>query len=188
MYWYLEVLRKYAVFTGRARRMEYWMFHLVNAVVSLVFVAGLLLSMLLFNPATERIGKTVALSLLLVFCVYALIMLVPSLAVSVRRLHDVNFSGLWLLIALVPMGGTVLLVFHVLDSTPGPNQYGPNPKGVDATVTAIPYPAYGAQTIPTMGAGSPLPNDQGLLVYCTGCGSQMHGGTRFCPHCGKAAY
>ena len=188
MYWYLEVLRKYAVFSGRARRMEYWMFHLVNALVMLMFLACLLMSAMLDTPATGRLAKTVALSLLLVFCVYALIMLVPSLAVSVRRLHDVNFSGLWLLIALVPMGGIVLLVFHVLDSTPGPNEYGPNPKGVDATVNAIPYPAYGAQTMPAMGGGGTLRSDQGLVVYCTGCGSQMQGGARFCPKCGKAAY
>ena len=61
--------------------------------------------------------------------VYGLAVLVPSLAVSVRRLHDIDRTGWWVLIALVPVvGAIVLIVFHVLDSTPGPNRYGPNPK------------------------------------------------------------
>ncbi len=61
--------------------------------------------------------------------IYSLAVLIPSIAVSVRRLHDIDRTGWWLLIALVPLvGAIVLIVFHVLDGTPGPNRYGPNPK------------------------------------------------------------
>ena len=109
MRWYLEALRKYAVFSGRARRQEYWMFVLINLVITVVL---------------SRLGSLAVLS-----GIYALGMILPSLAVGVRRLHDTGRSGSWLLIVLVPVvGGLVLLYFNVLDSQAGENQYGPNPK------------------------------------------------------------
>lgn len=112
MHWYLEVLKKYAVFTGRARRREYWMFFLVN------FIVGLVLAV---------IGRVLDLEILQYL--YSLAVLLPGLGVSVRRLHDTGRSGWWLLIALVPLiGAIVLLVFLVSDSQPDTNQYGPNPK------------------------------------------------------------
>jgi len=113
MNWYLEVLKKYAVFSGRARRKEYWMFLLFNIilVVVLSFVEGL-------------VGSPGIISML-----YSLAVLIPSIAVSVRRLHDTDRSGWWLLISLVPLiGAIVLLVFMVIDGKPGENQYGTNPK------------------------------------------------------------
>jgi len=117
MHWYLEVLKKYAVFEGRARRKEYWFFVLFNLIISFVlgFIEGLF-----GGPGV--LGA-----------IYGLAVLIPGIAVAVRRLHDTGRSGWWLLIALVPVVGfIVLLVFMVLDSTPGPNQYGPNPKEVSA--------------------------------------------------------
>ncbi|GAT82272.1 membrane protein [Streptomyces sp. F-3] len=112
MYWYLEVLKKYAVFSGRARRREYWMFFLVN------FIVGLVLAV---------IGRVLDLEILQYL--YSLAVLLPGLGVAVRRLHDTGRSGWWLLIALVPLiGAIVLLVFLVSDSQPDTNQYGPNPK------------------------------------------------------------
>ncbi|GAA1004635.1 DUF805 domain-containing protein [Streptomyces thermogriseus] len=112
MYWYLEVLKKYAVFSGRARRREYWMFFLVN------FIVGLVLAV---------IGQVLDLEILQYL--YSLAVLLPGLGVAVRRLHDTGRSGWWLLIALVPLiGAIVLLVFLVSDSQPDTNQYGPNPK------------------------------------------------------------
>ncbi|MDH3392765.1 MAG: DUF805 domain-containing protein, partial [Desulfobulbaceae bacterium] len=117
--WYLEVLRKYAVFRGRARRKEYWYFFLFNVINSVVlaFVDGVTGS---YNAVT---GVGILGSL------YSLAMFVPSLAVSVRRLHDTCRSGWWLLIALIPLLGTIVFFFFmVLDSFPGENQYGPNPK------------------------------------------------------------
>lgn len=113
MNWYLEVLKKYAVFSGRARRKEYWMFVLFNMIIGLVlgFVEGLV------------DGPGVLSSL------YSLAVLIPGIAVSVRRLHDTGRSGWWLLIGLVPLiGAIVLLVFMVQDSDPAANPYGPNPK------------------------------------------------------------
>lgn len=112
MHWYLEVLKKYAVFTGRARRREYWMFFLVN------FIVGLVLAV---------IGRVLDLEILQYL--YSLAVLLPGLGVAVRRLHDTGRSGWWLLISLVPLiGAIVLLVFLVSDSQPDTNQYGPNPK------------------------------------------------------------
>jgi len=116
--WYLAVLRKYADFSGRARRKEYWMFALVNFIIGIVL--GLISGML-----SNALAATNLLSLL-----YALLVLIPSLAVGVRRLHDTGRSGWWLLIAVIPLiGAIVLLIFTVQDSEPGHNVYGPNPKG-----------------------------------------------------------
>jgi uncharacterized membrane protein YhaH (DUF805 family) len=111
---YLKVLRDYATFSGRARRREYWMFVLVNIIVAVVLS---LIDGVLFDGAMLLSG------------LYWLAILVPSLAVGVRRLHDTGRSGWWLLISLVPVvGGLVLFVFTVLDGDPGPNAYGPSPK------------------------------------------------------------
>ena len=113
MNWYLEVLKKYAVFSGRARRKEYWMFFLFNVIILFVlaFVEGFA-------------GSPGIVSML-----YSLAVLIPAIAVTVRRLHDTDRSGWWLLIALIPLiGMIVLLAFMVQDSKPGENQYGPNPK------------------------------------------------------------
>jgi len=117
MNWYLDVLKKYAVFEGRARRKEYWMFVLFNIII------GLALMLL-----EGRIGAGGILSM-----VYSLAVLVPSLAVSVRRLHDTDRSGWWLLIGIIPLiGGIILLIFMVGDGVPGENQYGPDPKAATA--------------------------------------------------------
>jgi uncharacterized membrane protein YhaH (DUF805 family) len=113
MNWYLEVLKKYAEFEGRARRQEYWMFYLFNFIISFLLI---FLESLVGGPG-------------ILGMIYGLAVLVPGLAVTVRRLHDTGKSGLWILIAFVPLiGALVLLFFMILDSTPGPNEYGPNPK------------------------------------------------------------
>jgi uncharacterized membrane protein YhaH (DUF805 family) len=121
--WYLDVLKKYAVFSGRARRKEYWYFVLFNLIVSvvLVFIDGMIGS---YNQAAG-VGVLSG--------IYTLAVLIPSIAVGVRRLHDTDRTGWWLLIAFVPLiGAIVLLVFFVLDSSPGDNRYGANPKGATA--------------------------------------------------------
>ena len=118
MSWYLEVLKKYAVFSGRARRTEYWMFLLGTVLIALVL-----------GVIDGIVGVALDSDLSLLSTVYALAVLIPSLAVSVRRLHDTSRSGWWLLLGLVPIIGViVLLVFMVQDSHPGDNQYGPSPK------------------------------------------------------------
>ncbi|MCH8556648.1 MAG: DUF805 domain-containing protein [Balneolia bacterium] len=113
MNWYIEVLKKYAIFEGRARRKEYWMFILFNFFIAVAIGA-----------VESILGISQFLSGL-----YALIILIPSLAVGVRRLHDTGRSGLWMLMIFVPViGFFVLLFFFIQDSEPGANQYGANVK------------------------------------------------------------
>ena len=119
MHWFLEVLRKYATFSDRARRSEYWYFTLVY------LVAAVILSVI--DVATGLYSQSTGIGLL--SGIFAIAMILPSLAVTVRRLHDTDRSGWWLLIALIPLlGAIVLLVFMVLDSDAGSNRFGPNPK------------------------------------------------------------
>ena len=118
MNWYLEVLKKYAVFGGRARRKEYWMFALINGIIA--FALGLIEGLASDKSSTDPGVLGI---------IYGLAVFIPSIAVAVRRLHDTDRSGWWLLIALIPLiGAIVLIVFLVFDSQPGDNQYGPNPK------------------------------------------------------------
>ncbi|APG28665.1 hypothetical protein A7E78_12980 [Syntrophotalea acetylenivorans] len=125
MNWYLDVLKKYFVFQGRARRKEYWMFTLFNM---LVYIALMIIEGILGMGGEGGLG--------LLSTLYTLAVLLPALGVSVRRLHDTGRSGWWLLIGLVPLiGGIVLFIFMVLDSQPASNQYGPNPKEGDTQVS-----------------------------------------------------
>ena|SRR5436190_8398191 len=118
MNWYLEVLKKYAVFNGRARRKEFWMFFLFNLIVAVILVA-------------VEVGVFGGPGIL--YGLYALAVLLPGLGVTIRRLHDTGRTGWWVLVYLIPIvGPIVMLVFMVLDSQPGDNEYGPNPKGAAA--------------------------------------------------------
>lgn len=119
MNWYLEVLKKYAEFNGRAGRQEYWFFLLFNILIS-AFLATI-------DYFTGTFNFEAGVGLL--SGIYSLAVLIPGIAVTVRRLHDIDRSGWWLLISLIPVvGGITLFIFMVLDSTPGNNEYGPNPK------------------------------------------------------------
>lgn len=119
MNWYLGVLQKYAVFSGRARRKEYWMFFLFNVIISIILAVVDRMTGMFSEASGVGVFESI----------YGLAILLPSLAVAVRRLHDTDRSGWWLLIGLIPViGAIVLLVFLVQDSKPGHNQYGPNPK------------------------------------------------------------
>ena len=114
MNWFVKCLNQYADFSGRARRTEYWMFTLVNCVIALVlgFVVG--------GTGLDFISW-----------IYSLAILIPSLAVCIRRLHDIGKSGWWYLICFIPLVGTIiLLIWFCTDSQPGDNQWGPNPKGI----------------------------------------------------------
>ena len=123
MNWYLKVLKQYADFSGRARRKEYWMFVLFNMIFAIV--AAILDNVL--GIAMEGTGYGP------LYGIYALALLIPGLAVAVRRLHDVGKSGWMILITLIPLIGAIwLLVLLVTDSNLGENQYGQNPK--EATV------------------------------------------------------
>ncbi len=121
---YKSVLtEKYADFTGRARRAELWWFALVNFVAYIaIFIVAFAL-----GSISEGLG---GLGLIL-YVIYALAVIVPSLAVAVRRLHDTNKSGWMLLVSLIPLvGPIILLVFYLIDGEPGENQYGISPKYV----------------------------------------------------------
>jgi uncharacterized membrane protein YhaH (DUF805 family) len=121
MSWYISVLKKYAVFSGRARRKEFWMFVLFNIIFSIV---ATLLDRVLGTRVGEMGNGWISI-------LYSLAVLIPSLAVAVRRLHDIGKSGWWLLISLIPLIGAIwLLILYIKDGQPGDNQYGPNPKGV----------------------------------------------------------
>jgi uncharacterized membrane protein YhaH (DUF805 family) len=119
VHWYVDVLKKYAVFTGRARRREFWRFSLFNA-VALVVLAGIGLGA----------GKTAA---LIPYFLYVAAVLVPSLAVTARRMHDIGRSGWFTLIGFFPLlGGIALLVMTCTEGDATPNAYGPSPKPVPA--------------------------------------------------------
>jgi uncharacterized membrane protein YhaH (DUF805 family) len=114
--WYVDVLKKYVLFEGRAHRTEFWMFFLFNLVI------GVVLAIL------DAILGTTAGSFGLLGSVYSLAVLLPSLGVGARRLHDTNRSGWLLLIGLIPIVGVIIvLVLLIPRGTEGANQYGPDP-------------------------------------------------------------
>ena len=118
MQWYLEVLKKYVVFDGRAHRTEFWMFVLVNLVISI------LLTIVDVAIGTYEAGGG------LLSGIYSLAVLLPSLAVGARRLHDIGRSGWWLLLGLIPIVGIIILiVWWAQEGDAAPNEYGPNPWG-----------------------------------------------------------
>jgi len=117
MEWYIRALKKYAVFDGRASRKEFWMFYLFNFFFALtaLIIDGLL-------------GTGIA-----IYNLYTVALIIPTLAISVRRLHDIDKSGFYLLLILIPIIGTIcLLLLFCIDGTPGDNRYGPNPKEIIA--------------------------------------------------------
>ncbi|MFW6277750.1 MAG: DUF805 domain-containing protein, partial [Prolixibacteraceae bacterium] len=122
MEWYKMVLQKYAVFNGRAGRKEYWMFFLFNmlfgfAAIVLDNLFGIAFFGNFYGP---------------LYLLYMLAVLIPALAVAVRRLHDTGKSGWWILISLVPfVGWIVVLILLAMEGEPGDNEYGPDPKIAD---------------------------------------------------------
>jgi len=122
IYWYKKVLNQYADFEGRARRTEYWMFTLVNMLIMIpLYIIGVI-----GTKSGSSLLSSVGLGL---YMLYALAVLVPSLAVGVRRLHDTGKSGWMLLISLIPIiGGIWLLILFVTEGDKGENQYGLDPK------------------------------------------------------------
>ncbi|MCT7956222.1 DUF805 domain-containing protein [Laspinema palackyanum] len=111
MNWYLKVWKNYAVFNGRARRKEYWMFVLFN------FIVGFLLAII-----EEVLGGITNTDQSVLTAIYQLAVFIPTIAVSVRRMHDTNHSGWWL---IVPIAN---FIFTLEDGTPGVNEYGLDPK------------------------------------------------------------
>lgn len=114
MEWYLRVVKdNYANFNGRARRKEYWLFFLINMLFAIVTV----------------IIDFILGTFLLIYAIYVLALIIPSIAVTIRRLHDIGKSGWWYFILLVPFIGAIwLLVLLCTDGNPGDNSYGPSLK------------------------------------------------------------
>ncbi|MEV7611871.1 DUF805 domain-containing protein [Streptomyces sp. NPDC089799] len=114
---YLDVLKKYVLFTGRARRQEYWIFTLFSTIASVILMV-----------IDFALGIYPLLTAL-----YILATLLPSLGVSVRRLHDTGKSGWFILLGLIPfVGGIIMLIFMATEGEAQPNAYGPNPKAATA--------------------------------------------------------
>ena len=134
--------RKYADFNGRARRSEFWYWILFTVLVGMV--AGILDSSLDLQPRLET-GEIDVTASGPFASISSLALLLPGLAVGVRRLHDLGRSGWWILLGLIPLIGQLILLFGFLikDSEPGDNRFGPNPKGVAGGFGE--YPPYGQQ-------------------------------------------
>jgi uncharacterized membrane protein YhaH (DUF805 family) len=129
-----QPLMKYAEFSGRARRAEYWLFSLFISLVYMALIITLTVSgaaaVAASNSGSPPESNPVGAIALIVFCIFALAMFIPSLAVSFRRLHDIDKGAAWILAYLVPIvGPLIILVMCLLDGTPGPNKYGQDPKG-----------------------------------------------------------
>lgn len=115
MHWYFNVLRKYGVFSGRSRRKEYWYFSLFNFIFYFVIAV------------VDTSYTTIFLS------IFTLFIIIPSIAVTIRRLHDVGYSGFWILLFPIPIIGLFLSLFILTkDGVIGSNKYGENPKGINS--------------------------------------------------------
>ncbi|TSA86066.1 DUF805 domain-containing protein [Deinococcus detaillensis] len=121
---FLGVFKKYATFTGRARRREYWMFQLFYTLFAFLFVGlDVAINLSLGTYTNDGQGYTV------LTAIYGIALYIPVLALGFRRLHDAGYSAWWLFIGLIPLvGGIVLFVFTLQDSQPGSNKWGDNPK------------------------------------------------------------
>ena len=122
--WYLAVWKKYAVFTGRARRKEYWFFYLFNLIAA--FILAFIDGGLGFTNGGGR-GPF--------YTIYVLASLLPYICVGIRRMHDSDHRGWWLLFPIVN------LILLISDSTPGSNRFGPNPKAPEVAYAAASVPA-----------------------------------------------
>jgi len=125
MKYYIKAIKNYAVFSGRATRMEFWMFMLFNLLIALAlgFVVVFALIFAGYSDADIDFAADI------VSTVYNLFILLPFISISVRRLHDMGKSGWWYLIGLIPVvGWAILLIMCMFDSEPFPNEYGESSK------------------------------------------------------------
>jgi uncharacterized membrane protein YhaH (DUF805 family) len=126
MKYYLKALQNYTVFSGRSTRSEYWFFILFNFIFAIV--AMIIDNIIGTTLKMDTINGAINIPYGYIYLLYALAVFLPSLALTVRRLHDVGKSGWFILIGLIPIVGAIwLLVLMVTDSDPRDNEYGPNP-------------------------------------------------------------
>ena len=129
MDWFTLALKKFAVFNGRSRRREYWMFFLFCGIV--IFFATILDNAfgITFEVAEENSGFGP------IYLFSSLVLFIPTLAVSVRRLHDIDKSGWFVFVIIIPMIGAIwFLVMMITEGTKGTNQYGPDPKSDESVL------------------------------------------------------
>lgn len=123
MEYFVDALKKYVEFNGRARRKAFWMYVLIYFLIA--FAVSIVEAVISGATGTE---------INLISALLTLGLLLPSLAIGARRLHDIGHSGWWQLIGIIPLVGfIVLIIFYVRDSQPGDNEYGPNPKQIEGT-------------------------------------------------------
>lgn len=131
----LMPLRRYADFSGRSGREEFWLFMLFTYLIALAYcaVCGVVLLLLFLAEMSESDLMTACLFLFVPWGLASLYLFVPTLAVSVRRLHDTGRSGWAILIGLIPLVGAIfLLLWYASRGSPGPNRFGPAPQDGDA--------------------------------------------------------
>ena len=119
----LDALKKYAVFSGRARRKEYWLFVLLYVILALVAI--------IIDSVVGTFDPESGYGLIFILTILGL--LIPSIAALVRRLHDIDKSGWWALLLIIPIAGLALLVLACIDGTKGDNRFGPDPKADERT-------------------------------------------------------
>jgi uncharacterized membrane protein YhaH (DUF805 family) len=130
MHWMLMPLRRYADFSGRSRRKEYWMFVLLNVILSAISLGALAVTY--YADMSESAMTTIVTPIFFLHGLASLIFIIPGLAVTIRRLHDTDRSGWNILFGLIPLvGALLLLVFYITEGTQGPNRFGPDPKATD---------------------------------------------------------
>jgi uncharacterized membrane protein YhaH (DUF805 family) len=135
MHWYTDVLKKYTVFSGRATRSEYWWFTLISTIIVVAIYSVVLAAGGSFGNG-QAVGN-----------LYQLAVLLPSIGVAIRRLHDTDHSGWWILIGLIPLVGWVwIIVLLATGSDPGLNRYGPNPLAGPEPLYDAPAARFDTQT------------------------------------------
>lgn len=174
-----NVFKNYANFKGRARRSEYWYFYLFNALVPIVIW---ILSAIIIAASGEEAGLFIAPAIILL---YSLATIIPSLAVTCRRLHDVGKSGAYMFFFLLPFVGAILVwVWAFQDGQPWTNQYGEDPKGRNLS----PYSgAYGDPSVtpyPDI-PSKPKPSTEPSKKSCPHCERKVDADAEFCPYCGE---
>lgn len=125
---YISMWKNFGNFSGRARRREFWLAFAMNMIIIAVLYAMVISGIASLAITGKMSGLAKFASILLT--IYGLAMFIPFLSLAIRRLHDTGKAGWWYLIALIPFGGIVLLVFFCTEGTLGVNQFGEDPKAV----------------------------------------------------------
>lgn len=168
MQWYLLAFRRFDEFSGRSHRREFWSFVLYHYAIYF--------SLLVVDIGMGTVSPSLGLGPL--SGIYAVVSFIPHGALQIRRLHDSERSGWWLLIALVPFVGVIqLLVWFCASGTAGPNHYG-LPYGLPALPPERPTTLGGSYVL------APQSSSPGRAEFCMGCGVRLPTGARYCPKCG----